>query len=269
MDSSLLKVFMIVAEQKSISLASKELKCAQSNVTARIKQLEKSINQKLFHRVPKGVVLTKVGEKLLVYAKDIVKKLNEAEQFLKHLNNQGKIKIGSTETNAALRIVEVLSNLHKNYPDLELELVTGSTESITNMLIDYKIDVAFVTGEPKHKNLKVIKEYEEEVAILEPIDKPSPKIFLSLKDCAYQKIFLTELNQNDRENYRMMEFASLETVIGCVSAGMGITLLPIKIAKKLNYIDKVKITKVDIKAKTSLICQSDILESIEEYFKEK
>ena len=41
MDLNLLKVFVSVANNKSISIAANELKCAQSNVTSRVKQLEK------------------------------------------------------------------------------------------------------------------------------------------------------------------------------------------------------------------------------------
>ena len=57
MDLNLLKVFVSVANKKSISLAASELKCAQSNVTSRIKQLEKNLGAELFFRVPKGVIL--------------------------------------------------------------------------------------------------------------------------------------------------------------------------------------------------------------------
>ena len=63
MDSNLLKVFVAVANNKSISLGAKELDFTQSNVTLRIKQLEKNIGYSLFHRIPKGVKLTHEGEK--------------------------------------------------------------------------------------------------------------------------------------------------------------------------------------------------------------
>lgn len=53
MDSNLLKIFLSVANMRSFSKASIELNCAQSNVTARIKQLEKSIGHTLFHRFQK------------------------------------------------------------------------------------------------------------------------------------------------------------------------------------------------------------------------
>lgn len=64
MDSNLLKVFVEVAKEKSISKAAIVLEYAQSNVTSRIQQLEKSLGYKLFHRVPKGVILTNEGERL-------------------------------------------------------------------------------------------------------------------------------------------------------------------------------------------------------------
>ncbi|MGB5919723.1 LysR family transcriptional regulator, partial [Arcobacter sp.] len=64
MDSNLLKVFIAVANTKSISLGAKELNFTQSNVTLRIKQLEKGLGYELFHRTNRGVVLTLAGEKL-------------------------------------------------------------------------------------------------------------------------------------------------------------------------------------------------------------
>ena len=49
MDSSLLKVFVEVARENSITKAANKLNFAQSNVTSRIKQLEKSLGFALFH----------------------------------------------------------------------------------------------------------------------------------------------------------------------------------------------------------------------------
>ncbi|WP_258237580.1 LysR family transcriptional regulator [Arcobacter sp. CECT 9188] len=75
MDSTLLRIFLSVANNRSISLAALELGFAQSNITTRVKQLENSIGHLLFHRVPKGVKLTHEGEKLYPFAVEIVKKL--------------------------------------------------------------------------------------------------------------------------------------------------------------------------------------------------
>lgn len=62
MDSNLLKVFIAVANTNSISQAAKELEFTQSNVTLRIKQLEKNVGYSLFHRTNRGVILTNEGK---------------------------------------------------------------------------------------------------------------------------------------------------------------------------------------------------------------
>ncbi|MGB0990727.1 MAG: LysR family transcriptional regulator, partial [Halarcobacter sp.] len=98
MDSNLLKVFVAVAQEQSITLAAKKLGFAQSNVTSRIKQLEKSLGFSLFHRVPKGVILSNEGEKLYPRACEIVKKIEEVTYDMKNINKQEHLIIGSTES---------------------------------------------------------------------------------------------------------------------------------------------------------------------------
>ncbi len=125
MDSNLLKVFVAVANKQSISLGAQELGYAQSNVTSRIKQLEKSIGQVLFHRVPKGVILTQEGEKLFKHAIEIVRKVEDAILDMQNIQEQKKLIVGSTDCNAAVRISPFLVKLHEDYPNTQLELLTG------------------------------------------------------------------------------------------------------------------------------------------------
>ena len=168
MDSNLLKVFVAVAQEKSVTLGAKKLGFAQSNVTSRIKQLEKNVEFKLFHRVPKGVVLTQEGEKLYKHAVKIVRKVEDAILDMKNIKEQQKLNVGSTDCNAAVRISSFLMKLHEDYPHIQLELLTGTTRDVIKLLLDYKVDIAFISGEPKNDEIMVLKKYEEEIAILEP-----------------------------------------------------------------------------------------------------
>ena len=122
MDSNLLKIFISVANNKSISLGANELGFAQSNVTSRIKQLEKSLDCTLFHRVPKGVILTNEGERLYKHAVEIVKKVELAISDIQNQQHQKKLIVGSTDCNAAVRISQFLMNLHENFPKMQMEL---------------------------------------------------------------------------------------------------------------------------------------------------
>ena len=135
MDMNLLKVFVSVANKKSISLASTELKCAQSNVTSRIKQLEKILGLELFYRVPKGVILTSSGERFYPQALEILHKMENAISSLNLDEQMTHLKVGSTECNAVVRISPFLIQLHKDFPKMQLELFTGTTKDIMQLIL--------------------------------------------------------------------------------------------------------------------------------------
>lgn len=272
MDSNLLKIFISVANNKSISLGANELGFAQSNVTSRIKQLEKSLDCTLFHRVPKGVILTNEGERLYKHAVEIVKKVEVAISDIQNQQHQKKLIVGSTDCNAAVRISSFLMKLHEDFPKMQMELLTGTTRDMIQLILNYKVDIAFVSGEPKDDELIVLKKYEEEIAILEPKEENTPNVILSFKEgCAYDE-FLKNYYQKKGENIeKSLSFGSLETILACVKSGMGKTLLPTNLVEKLGFINDVKITKLDKKTAyipTCLVCRKDYVPKIASYLQE-
>ena len=269
MDSSLLKVFVEVARENSITKAANKLNFAQSNVTSRIKQLEKSLGFALFHRVPKGVILSKEGEKLYPYAVEIVKKVELATFSMKNINNQEHLLIGSTESNATTRIVPFLVQLHSDFPNMSLELITNTTREITKELLDYKVDIAFISGVPKHSDLIVLNKVEEDIVVVEPKIGDAPNVFLSFKNgCAYNEFGQNYLKNSSNEDFKTLEFGNYEIILGCVKAGMGKSLLPMSIVKKHKYENDLKITALPkelANMPTCLVCRKDNIPKIEEY----
>jgi DNA-binding transcriptional LysR family regulator len=271
MDSSLLKVFVEVARENSITKAATKLKFAQSNVTSRIKQLEKSLGFALFHRVPKGVILSKEGEKLYPYAVEIVKKVELATFSMKNINNQEHLIIGSTESNATTRIIPFLQQLHSDFPNMSLELITNTTREITKELLDYKVDIAFISGMPKSSDLMILNKVDEEIVIVEPDNTNAPNVFLSFKNgCAYNEFGQNYLKNISQEDFKTLEFGNYEIILGCVKAGMGKSLLPMSIVKKHKYENDLKITALPkelANMPTCLVCRKDNIPKIEEYLK--
>lgn len=272
MDSNLLKVFVEVVKEKSITKAAINLNFAQSNITSRIKQLEKSIGTVLFHRVPKGVVLTKEGEKLYPYAIEIVKKIELANNEMKNINQQTHLIIGSTESNASVRIIPFLSQLHKDFPNISLELITDTTKEITKKLLEYKIDIAFISGKPQNDDFIVLNKIDEIITLVESKDNLSPNVFLSFKNgCAYNEFGQNYFKQFLNENYKVLEFGNYETILGCIKIGMGKSILPLSIIKKLNYEKDLHITKLSknvANLPTCMICRVDNLPKIKEYLED-
>lgn len=270
MDSNLLKVFVTVADEKSVTLGAKKLGFAQSNVTSRIKQLEKSIGCSLFHRIPKGVILTVEGEKLYKHAIEIVKRVENAILDMQNIKQQ-KLIVGSTDCNAAVRISSFLMKLHEDFPNIQLELLTGTTRDMINMILNYKVDIAFVSGEPKYSELMILQKLEEEIAILEPKEENSPNVILSFKEgCAYDEFLKDYYEKKGVIVDKSLSFGSLETILACVKAGMGKTLLPTNLVEKLGYINDVKIEKLNKKTAnipTCLVCRKDNIPKISDYLK--
>ena len=272
MDSSLLKVFVEVARENSITKAASKLKFAQSNVTSRIKQLEKSLGFALFHRVPKGVILSKEGEKLYPYAVEIVKKVELATFSMKNINNQEHLIIGSTESNATTRIIPFLQQLHGDFPNTSLELITNTTREITKELLDYKVDIAFISGIPKSSDLMILNKIDENIVIVEAENANPPNVFLSFKKgCAYNEFGQNYLKNILQEDFKTLEFGNYEIILGCVKAGMGKSILPMSIVKKHKYENDLKITALPkelANMPTCLVCRKDNIPKIEGYLKD-
>ncbi|WP_243099172.1 LysR family transcriptional regulator [Clostridium sp. MF28] len=96
-----LRIFQIVAYEKSISKAALRLGYAQSNITMRIKLLENKLNTTLFIRNNKGTVITPNGEKFLKYADKILELIDEVNDEFLTPKISSTIKIGATQTISA------------------------------------------------------------------------------------------------------------------------------------------------------------------------
>jgi LysR family transcriptional regulator, cell division regulator len=228
-----LRIFMSVAKNGSISKAAEELHYVQSNVTARIKHLEGQLNAALFHRKSKGVELTASGHLLLDYAKRIVQLTKEAEAVIKDQDEpRGKLSIASMETTAAVHLPLLLSGYHRSYPHVELNLVTGPSEDSIKRLLNFEVDGALVAGAVNQKLLVAEKAFEEELVLVTPhhlkdIGQLSNLTILVFRTgCSYRAQLERWLRVSGKLPDKIMEFGSIEGILGCISAGMGISFLP-------------------------------------------
>lgn len=232
MESGDLRVFQAVAAQGSITKAAEQLNYVQSNVTNRIKQLEKQLNTTLFYRTNRGMKLTVAGERLLDYADRILNLLEEADKSTQFSDKPaGPLRLGSLETTAATHLPNLLSTYHKKYPEVKISLKAGHTSDLLQKVLHYEVDGAFVSGPIDHPEIKQLTAFEEELVLIsEPCD-------MALKALLQKPILAFSMGCSNRErlnrwlrdegvptnNY--MEFGTLEAIIGGVSAGLGISLL--------------------------------------------
>lgn len=235
-DASDLKMFEAVARLGSMKRAAAELNTVQSNVTARIKALENDLGISLFQRHARGVTITGPGQRMLPFAGQITKLLADARAAAKDDGTpNGPLKIGSLETTTAMRLAPLLSNFTLAYPEVQLVVTTGTTAQLVTELLEYRLDGAFVAGPVEHPDLdRQVVFIEELVLVTSPsVTDPSSltkcgtlRTIVFQYGCSYRQKLEAVLSGMGIANARPLELGSLDAMIACVSAGVGVTLLP-------------------------------------------
>src|SRR5499427_5621447 len=143
-DLSALEIFRTVVEQGGINKAAARLNRVPSNVTTRVKQLEEELGTKLFVRDGKRLILSEEGKVLLSYANQLLRLSSEARAALRNGKPRGTLRIGALESTAAARLPPVLSKFHLLYPDVQLELATGTSGALVSRVHTRELEAAFV-----------------------------------------------------------------------------------------------------------------------------
>lgn len=230
MESNDLRIFQMVAYEKSISKAALRMGYVQSNVTLRIKILEEELGTTLLIRHNKGVTLTYDGEKLLVYADNIIRLLNEAEAAFKDNNS---LRIGATQTISASSVPRWLSSYSKKYPNVQVALRTDTQRNLVDQVVKGELDGAFINIQCLNHNISSVFTFIEELVIISSVDIKKteelfekPVIISNNLDCPYRATLEKWIVANKGTPSRIIEFDSIEAIKKCVADGMGISLLP-------------------------------------------
>jgi LysR family transcriptional regulator, cell division regulator len=236
MDAADLRLFATVARTGGIGKAALELNTVQSNVTSRLKTLEDRLGTLLFERSHRGVELTAAGQRLLPYAERVGRLLEDAKRaVLDEGQPAGPLTIGTLETTAALRLSPLLARFVKSYPAVDLSLKTGTSCELVAQVLDRALDGAFVCGPVDHPELRAETMFCEELAVLTAPDVSDVderlragdfKMIVLRAGCSYRLIFEAYLARRGIVGERVLEFGTLEAIVSCVAAGLGVTLLP-------------------------------------------
>jgi DNA-binding transcriptional LysR family regulator len=236
MDASELAIFEAVARSGSITRAAQELAMVQSNVTRRVRVLERDLGIALFLLRSRGVALTTAGQTLLPYAAKIGRLLTEARHAVQDGTGPGgSLVIGSLETTAAVRLPPILVAYQRAYPDVDVSLHTGTAATLIADVLEYRLEGAFVAGPVDHPALLEEPIVTENLVVVTAPTGPGLDALATVSDtkvlvfrvgCAYRQRLEEVLARRGVVRLRHLELGTLDGIIGCVAAGLGLTLLP-------------------------------------------
>jgi DNA-binding transcriptional LysR family regulator len=257
MELSDLVTFSTVARTGGITRAADELNTVQSNVTQRVKALEAEIGTALFERHSRGMTLTGAGRRLLPYAQRMAALSREAILAARDDGEpKGPLSIGSMETTAAVRLPSLLAEFHRNYPAVRLSLRTAPTADLVAAVLDGALDGAFVAGPIDHAELTSTLAFREELVLVTarrftslaglragtPESGPTALVFRT--GCTYRQRLEQVFSEFGWPSATRFELGTLDGMIGCVAADMGVTLLPRAVVERQDLNGTISIHKL-------------------------
>src|SRR5579862_1165971 len=235
MDLAALRIFKAVAEYGGVNKAAEKLHRVPSNVTTRVRQLEESLGTRLFVRQNRRLALSQEGRLLLIYADRLLRLSSEAESALRNGKPGGTLRIGALESTSAAKLPPVLSRYHHLYPDVQIELVTGTSCALVSQVHKQNIEAAFVADPFNADHLVTQPVFLEELVLISPKSfgrVRSPKdigrrtVIGFATGCSYRRRLEAWLATANVLPDRVMEFQSNHAIVACVAAGSGIAVVP-------------------------------------------
>jgi DNA-binding transcriptional LysR family regulator len=170
---NLYKIFYDVAKYGSVSAASKNLMISQPAISRSIKNLETDLNVELFHRTLNGMVLTEKGKELFGYVEEACNSLLVGQRSMNESANltSGTLTIGVPTHIASCYLLDKLNNFHKTYPDIEVSIISRTTDKLIKLLENHEIDFMIDPSPVPYSE----KEFADLIKFLETLT--SDKIF--------------------------------------------------------------------------------------------
>ena len=238
MDLDDLHIFRCVVREGGVTRAADRLHRVPSNVTTRIKQFEGRLGVSLFRRQGRGLVLTDAGRTLLGHAERLLQLADMAEQEMRSGVVRGVLRLGSLESAAGARLPPVLSAFHARYPDVSIELQTGTTSALLRRLERFEVEAAFVSEPFETGGLSSVAAFDEELVLISatntpalrhPVDLGGRTLVAFPHGCSYRRRLMEWLAEGGASPGRILELGSYHAIVACVAAGTGVAIVPAEV----------------------------------------
>lgn len=249
MDMNILKymAFIKTVEYGSFTKAGELLNYSQSGISRMIHDLEKEWNLTLLERNRSGVKLTSDGSRLLPYAKSLCDEYEKLQMQVDDLHGiqSGLIRIGTFSSVATHWLPNIIKAFQKDYPGIDYELLLGDYTEIEEWIAEGRVDCGFLRL-PTNPDFETIYLERDKLLAILPEDHPlaerdrvplaglCEEPFMLLEKGA--KAEVSEVFERNHLTPRV-HFTTWDdyAVMSMVESGLGISILPQLILKRIPY----------------------------------
>lgn len=232
-----LKIFYSTATSLNMTKVAKELYISQPSVSQAIHEFEEEIGAKLFDRIGKRIYLTNEGEECLNYVRRILNLYEEAREKVNEITKQekGRIRIGASTTIGIYILPDIIKEFVEVHNGIEISLIIENTSNIEKMILENKVDFAFVEGRILSDEINKETIWNDEIVFITSKNHPwGKKKSISIHELKDEKLIMREVGSGTREivesflldkkvDYRVfMELGNTEAIKRSVEANLGV-----------------------------------------------
>src|SRR3954471_16435676 len=234
-----LRYFNALARQGHFGRAAEACAISQPALSMQIKELEDALGGVLLERSPRQVALTTFGEEAAPRVRDILRLVDELEDLARASRDRlaGRLRIGMIPTIAPYLLPEVIGNLTRMHPELDIHVRETLTPKLIEELADGRLDTAIVALPVSEPSLVEVALFSEHFLLVRPGEDegtpvPSSKTLRAMRlllleeGHCFRDQALSFCKMQSSRPREMLDASSLSTLVQMVSAGMGVTLIP-------------------------------------------
>ncbi len=234
-----LRYFEALAQHGHFGRAAEACAISQSALSQQIKELEGVLGSALFERGTRRIDLTSFGAEFAPRVREILRSVDELGDLARasHDRPVGRLRIGVIPTIAPYLLPNIIGQLTRLYPDLDIHIRETLTPKLLHELSAGKIDTAIVALPISESAFTEIALFQEDFVLVRPSDdagKPVPNI----ETLREMRLLLLEEGHCFREQAlsfcqmhaslprELLDGSSLSTLVQMVGSGIGVTLIP-------------------------------------------
>jgi DNA-binding transcriptional LysR family regulator len=229
LDIDQLRTFIAIAESGSFTRAAEIVHKTQSAVSMQMKRLEERLERPVFARDGRASKLTEDGERLLDYARRIVKLNVEALATFADIELTGRVRLGVPDDYADRYLPDIMARFSRVYPGVELTILCEPSLDLMARIDANEIDIAIVTsceGDRaseifRQERLLWVTSSRHAVHSQEPLP-----LALGRPSCSWRKVAIEGLDTIGRAYRLLFSSGNATAIAAAVLAGLAISVFP-------------------------------------------
>jgi DNA-binding transcriptional LysR family regulator len=229
LDVDQLRTFIAIVESGSFTRAAEVVHKTQSAVSMQMKRLEERLDRPIFARDGRTSKLTEDGERLLDYARRIVRLNVEALAAFSEAELRGRVRLGVPDDYADRYLPEIMARFSRAYPGAELTVVCEPSVELVERVAGNELDLAIITTT---ESSRPAESFRRERLLWVTSNRhglhqeePLP-LALGRPNCKWRQVAIERLEAINRRYRVLYSSWNAGAVAAAVLAGLAVSVFP-------------------------------------------